>query len=1120
MKKKTIMSLMQTACLLAVFLSFGVFEARAQLDEPDLTIMQTLHTTYGWAQVFSWPATDNPCPPEDGPDVNWGGVSCIDNRVVSLILGCGTHPLDQEVPQSILSLVYLRELNIRGCKLQGNFPIHPGVYPQINTIRFDINRMTGTLNDFFPGGISPAQFPNLTASGSIINLATNEISGLIPAGLMEFDSNLTIILNNNKLSGTLPPTGNPSKNINISQNALEGVLPDYIRNATGVVKVSYNKFDVVNTPPGNIDTLDPVWRATQTVPPTNVQITATGAGTATLTWTPIAYTENGGYYEVLSSQTPGGPYVSRGTTAYSGAKTASGLTVSGLPAGTNYFVVRTYTPSFVPPMGFTVYALTSVNSAEVSANVAPPLTVTKIADTNDGVCDEDCSLREAVAAAQSGDAIEFASPLFDTAQTITLMLGELSISGKTITINGKGANLTAVSGNNTLRVFFVHFGANLTLNNLTVTGGSGFNGAGIFNQGSLTISNSTISGNNTPTLGGGIVTSNSLMINNSTITNNSAGGNGGGIYIVGGTVTITDSTISGNSSTTGDGGGITNNGTLTINNSTISGNSAAENGGGIYRNSGTINLSFVTISNNRSDSNNSGGETGGGIFGDATIRNSLITGNFIGTGTTADDCNGAITWSGTSLVGSNGNDNGCGTGTGRTVLSGAPSTALSSALANNGGATQTHSLPPNSPAIDQITPVNCIFISDVPASTDQRGFARPVSSNCDIGAFELDPDTDGDGVGDFTDNCPTIFNPDQADSNNNGIGDACDIPEDSTPPVITPTVVGTLGDNDWYVSDIQISWSVVDDESTVSGQTGCDTQTVAADTSGVTLTCSAQSAGGLSSQSVTVKRDATAPVITFDSRTAPNLAGWNNTNVTVNWNCSDALSGAVVSSVSQTLMNEGANQSAGGTCADNAGNTASDTQGGINIDKTAPVLNPSVSPNPVLLGGSATASPNASDALSGIANESCDTPNTSSVGGKTVNCTATDLAGNMASAQANYRVIYNFNGFFQPIENLLTINEVKAGQAIPIKFSLSGYQGMAIFAAGYPASSPVACAANEPGNTVEEISASGNSSLSYSVNSDEYSYVWKTEKGWKGTCRILIVKLKDGEEYYARFRFK
>ena len=438
-------------------------------------------------------------------------------------------------------------------------------------------------------------------------------------------------------------------------------------------------------------------------------------------------------------------------------------------------------------------------------------------------------------------------------------------------------------------------------------------------------------------------------------------------------------------------------------------------------------------------------------------------------------------------------------------------------LADNGGPTPTHALLPNSPAINNGSNALAVDFNGNALTTDQRGANRIYGSSVDIGAVEMQADSDSDNVEDFRDNCPTTANPDQTDSDNDGIGDVC---EDTTPPVIAPTVSGTLGNNDWYVSDVQVSWTVTDDESTVSSQTGCAAQSVTTDTNGATFTCSANSQGGGSSQSVTVKRDAAAPSITFVSRTAPNAAGWNNTDVSVNWSCADTMSGAAAPSVSQTVTGEGGNLSAVGTCADNAGNAAQNTQSGIRIDKTAPTLNPAVSPNPVLLNGSAAASANATDLLSGIASQSCGSVSTNSVGSKSVNCAAIDNAGNTANANANYRVIYNFAGFFQPIANLPTVNEVNAGQSIPIKFSLNGNQGLNIFAAGYPASSAVPCSASEPGSTVEEISTPGSSCLTYSAGADQYSYVWKTQKAWKNTCRMLVVRFIDGSEYYAKFRFR
>ncbi|CAN5779480.1 hypothetical protein BH23GEM7_BH23GEM7_29610 [soil metagenome] len=345
-------------------------------------------------------------------------------------------------------------------------------------------------------------------------------------------------------------------------------------------------------------------------------------------------------------------------------------------------------------------------------------------------------------------------------------------------------------------------------------------------------------------------------------------------------------------------------------------------------------------------------------------------------------------------------------------------------------------------------------------------------------------------------------------------------PADETPPVITPSITGTLGTNGWYTSNVTVSWTVVDDESSVSSQMGCEETTISTDTNGQTLTCTATSAGGTDSRSVTIRRDATPPAINLASRLpAANSNGWNNANVTVTWSCTDATSGVVSTSVSQAVSSEGQNQSAPGTCTDQAGNTAQATETGISIDKTPPTLSPSVSPNPVVLNGSATASAGASDNLSGLASQSCEAVNTSTVGSKTVTCTATDNAGNSNSASATYSVAYAFSGFFAPVDNLPTVNVAKAGSAIPVKFSLGGDQGLNIFASGYPRSQAITCDAAAPQGPVEETVTAGSSSLSYDAATDRYTYVWKTEKSWGNTCRTLTLQFTDGSTHTASFKF-
>ncbi|MEO8433473.1 MAG: immunoglobulin-like domain-containing protein [Pyrinomonadaceae bacterium] len=161
------------------------------------------------------------------------------------------------------------------------------------------------------------------------------------------------------------------------------------------------------------------------------------------------------------------------------------------------------------------------------------------------------------------------------------------------------------------------------------------------------------------------------------------------------------------------------------------------------------------------------------------------------------------------------------------------------------------------------------------------------------------------------------------------------------------------------------------------------------------------------------------------------------------------------------------------------------------------------------------------------ATDSCSTPNITSspasgsvfpVGTTTVNATATDEAGNSSNCSFTVTVLYNFTGFFSPVGNPPILNSVNAGRAIPVKFSLSGYKGLNIFAANNPYSVSFNCATNDPGVDVTETLTAGGSSLSF--GGDQYNYVWKTESSWAGTCRQLVVTLNDGSVHTANFKFK
>ena len=94
------------------------------------------------------------------------------------------------------------------------------------------------------------------------------------------------------------------------------------------------------------------------------------------------------------------------------------------------------------------------------------LTVTKLADTNDGTCDSDCSLREALATAAPDDTVEFASALRGT----FILKNTLNIS-KNVTINGPSTSSITISGNNAVRVLNVSYGIEFKIRNLTIARG-------------------------------------------------------------------------------------------------------------------------------------------------------------------------------------------------------------------------------------------------------------------------------------------------------------------------------------------------------------------------------------------------------------------------------------------------------------------------------------------------------------------------------------------------------------------------------------------------------------------------------------------------------------------------
>lgn len=433
--------------------------------------------------------------------------------------------------------------------------------------------------------------------------------------------------------------------------------------------------------------------------------------------------------------------------------------------------------------------------------------VNTLLDHDDGVCDSDCTLREAVTYATDGETVSFAPGL---SGTITLGGSALNINNN-ITITGPGASTLSVSGNDTTEVFVIYgktvqisnltithgyvmdgdggainnWGGNLTLDHVVVSNSqaqytsSGGRGGGIFNYGSLTVTNSAISYNTASKLGGGIYgdyDTASLSLTNTTLDHNASYDSGGGLYIAnpqGATATytldrvsVTDNNASGsggggiflgasanisnsliaNNSTNGvsgagggieikEAGGSDSPVTILLTNVTVSGNTSIRQGGGmdvsLQNASDSVTLNNVTIANNHV--NNSAGPSpigGGGIYAAGIkpidLENTILAGNTSAAPAVGPDCDGTLNSLDYNLIG---NLASCTlNGTTSHTLIGNP---MLDTLKDNGGPTLTMSLLVSSPAFDAGDDATC-------AATDQRGVARPIGAHCDIGAFEGD----------------------------------------------------------------------------------------------------------------------------------------------------------------------------------------------------------------------------------------------------------------------------------------------------------------------------------------------------------------------------------------------
>ena len=418
----------------------------------------------------------------------------------------------------------------------------------------------------------------------------------------------------------------------------------------------------------------------------------------------------------------------------------------------------------------------------------------------------------------------------------------------------------------------------------------------------------------------------------------------------------------------------------------------------------------------------------------------------------------------------------------------------------HGGSTKTFALGGGSAAIDFVPTAGC-------PAFDQRGFSRPAGPACDAGAFE--------------DQLPSRPGRPMRSSGASPNQGMFSLAWSASTDPDGPAPMYRLFHQDASIPKFFLvttttgpsyTFSVPETEGTFRYAVSAD------DGNHLSLLSSA-------SDPVVVDRTGpSTPAATADRQ--PDAVGWYRDTVTVSFSGSSdpALQdGSPGSGVAAITAPETRNTSGVfdvvGKATDAAGNDSAEATLTVKVDAEAPTVGFTNCPADVLLRSTVSATWSASDPSSGLltASSGAIPLNTATIGSRSVTASATDNVGHTASATCAYRVIFDFNGFFSPIMNAPTLQSFKAGDGIPVSFSLDGDQGLGVIAAGYPQSSQIDCGASpELGAGLSTTSQKG---LEFKRAQGRYKYLWSTQAGWAGTCRQLIVKLIDGTVHRANFRF-
>ncbi|WP_436496776.1 PxKF domain-containing protein [Actinokineospora sp. HUAS TT18] len=344
---------------------------------------------------------------------------------------------------------------------------------------------------------------------------------------------------------------------------------------------------------------------------------------------------------------------------------------------------------------------------------------------------------------------------------------------------------------------------------------------------------------------------------------------------------------------------------------------------------------------------------------------------------------------------------------------------------------------------------------------------------------------------------------------------------DNIAPAVTHTVSPAPNADDWNNSDTTVHFTAKDDDagSGLDAASVTPDVVVSTDTAGQVVTGSARdTAGNIGTDSVTVKLDKTKPVIT--ASIAGGMQPWFTSPVTVAFTCSDAGSGIPATACPDAVtLGDGANQSVARTVTDRAGNSATATLSGINVDQEAPVIVAMSVADGAVYSAPPTATCTATDAVSGV--DSCTVQITAlDAGSYAFTATARDNAGNTTTASGRFRVhLYKFGGFLQPINDPTIMpgsatSVFKTGSTVPVKFQLRNPAGALVQARTAPQwltpvkGSLTTAPVNEsaPADT-----ATTDGTFRWDATAQQYIYNWQTKGLTPNYTYRISARLDDGQ---------